>query len=115
MNIHCILIDSCFSISGCTDHFAGTESDGLAIIRRIIANLNMKKNSLQTSGTYVVVHCGVYRYVCWLLMSLVPADSPRLSHSLEDFAALIPHDNPHQLPIMEVCMSVCYNHQYISL
>ena len=37
----------------------------------------------------------------------VPSHSPQLGHSLEDFAALIPHDDPHQLPIMEVCLSVC--------
>ena len=37
---------------------------------------------------------------------VVPAQPPRLGHSLEDFAALIPHDNPHQLPIMEVCQFV---------
>ena len=41
------------SISGCTDHYAGTESDGFAIIRSVMANLNMQKRSpLQTSGVW---------------------------------------------------------------
>lgn len=39
--------------------------------------------------------------------NIVPAEDPRLGHSMEDFAALIPHDNPHQLPIMKVRLSVC--------
>lgn len=55
----CILINSCFSISGCTDHFAGTESDGLATIRRIMDNLNMKKHSLQTLGMIALLLIGM--------------------------------------------------------
>ena len=54
---------------------------------------------LWTSHTYDIVY---YPHIC-----VVPAQSPRLSHSLEDFAALIPHENPHQLPVMEVCWFVC--------
>ena len=42
--------------------------------------------------------------------NIVSTEDPRLGHSLEDFAALIPHDNPHQLPIMDVCLSVICNH-----
>ena len=48
-----------------------------------------------------------YDIVYYPHMCVVPAQSPRLSHSSEDFAALIPHDNPHQLPIMEVCWFIC--------
>ena len=40
------------SISGCTDHFAGTELEGLETTRRIMATLNMDKNSVQPSGEY---------------------------------------------------------------
>ena len=40
------------SISGCTDHFAGTELEGLETTRRIMAALNMDKNSVQPPGEY---------------------------------------------------------------
>jgi len=37
-------------------------------------------------------------------LGIVPSQVPRLPHSLEEFAALIPHDEVEQLPVMEVCL-----------
>ena len=44
---------------------------------------------------------------------IVSGQDPILGHSMEDFAALIPHDNPHQLPVMEVRASI-HVHSVIS-
>lgn len=54
---------------------------------------------IHTVGNY-----GDHGLTCHYSHVIVSPDSPRLSHSLEDFAAIIPHDHPHQLPIMEVCL-----------
>ena len=41
-------------------------------------------------------------------LDIVPSQAPRLPHSVEEFAALIPHDELEQLPVMEVCvLCVC--------
>ena len=56
------------SISGCTDHFAGTELEGLEITRRVMATLNIKKNSVQPPGEYYSL---CYLFVILLKMIVI--------------------------------------------
>ena len=41
-------------------------------------------------------------------LGIVPSQVLRLPHSMEEFAALIPHDELEQLPVVEVCVVCVY-------
>lgn len=74
-HVHC-------SISGCTDHFASSEEEALAMTRRIVSTLNLPP--LNTSRTSV-------------------SEPPLYSSSDEDFACLIPASLEEQWPTLDVC------------
>ena len=74
-NVHC-------SISGCTDHFARTEEEAVAMARGIVGALNLQHQ--------------------WP-PSAIPALPPLLAAADEDFSQLIPAAVEQPWPMLHVC------------
>lgn len=74
--VHC-------TISGCTDHYAGTEEEAMEITRGIVASLNLVPQQRRVS----------------------PVEEPLFEGSEEEYSHLIPpeHDD---LPVMEASLCV---------